>query len=206
MISTLVTDDWKTEAFTKEFKGTDTTAFFASKLKWLLIIQFLVDQDVKRLMPTFKGYSVKKKRREIEKSANGIFNYIKGMGGAFYKYSVEQEKDVLKGNENGDVTLEEVTDDIDGVIKKLYIGIDHENGKALDEAKAKEEAENRQAEDQNEAKWKDYIANHRDIGLFTLFVHHTTFIPSDEPLFSLKLSKCFFFLPNLCCLLYSSFS
>jgi len=62
MISTLVTDDWKTDAFTKGFKGTDSTAFFASKLKWLLIIQFLVDQDVKRLMPTFKGYSVKKKK------------------------------------------------------------------------------------------------------------------------------------------------
>ena len=185
MISSL---EWKTDAFTKEFKGTDTTAFFASKPKWLLIIQYLVDEEAKN----FNRNSLNEKD-EIKESADVIFNYIKGMGGAFYKYSVEEEKDVLKGNENVDVTLEEVTDGFDGVIKKLNSGILNLRSKADKEAKAKEEAENRQAEDQNETKWKDYIANHRDIGMFTLFVHHTTVIPSDEPPFALKLSKCFLF-------------
>ena len=184
------------EVFTKVSKTdseSESKPIRDSKRYWKYFLDSLIDHDLEKLKPD-TYYELK----EFSKVAKEMFNCVKAMGGAFYECNHDDDDD--------DDDAKELNDDkgaISHVQQLLQDAYNNKKKNAETEKKeeeiskcklaslegtvdslslASENEKNKLEETSRIDKWRDYIANHRDIGLITLFFRHTV-IPEETGFF-----------------------
>jgi len=183
------------EVFTKVSKTdseSESKPIRDSKRYWKYFLDSLIDHDLEKLKP---DTTYNNKLEEFSKDATEIFNCVKAMGGAFYECNHDDDDDAKELNDDKGAISRVKQLLHDAYIKKKMNAETEKKEEEISKCKlvslegtveslslASENEKNKLEETSRTDKWKDYIANHQDIGLITLFFRHTV-IPEETGFF-----------------------